>query len=156
MTLVDKFKEVIGEGAPEPLALPDAMVFSQLDANSLMKRLDVIQKAKNNGLNNQPNTKNIEPDSVEEEIHETVLAEIRSNLQNNDSQQQAYSNRLNFLDFTDSSARIRGEAAFKKNQLKTKIDQEQGDLFLIKRDLVAVEHDWENFKKKWSEMMADD
>lgn len=149
MNLIDKIKNSLSEGAPTPLVLPDAMVFSALDISAISKRLKISDKAVENGQNNLPPSNAELIDSVEESIQNTVLNEIRPNLQNYDSQQLAYKNRLASLDPFGLASRYRGEIELQKTQLKIKIDQESGNLFLVKEALVQIEEDWKSFKSEW-------
>jgi len=149
MSLFDKIKNSLSEGAPEPLVLPDSMVFSALDISAISSKLKIQDKAVENGLKNLPEPDAKTFDSVEESIQNVILNEIRPNLQNYDSQQLAYKNRLASLDPFGLAARYRGEIDLQKNQLKIKIDQESGNLFLVKEALVQIENDWKSFKDEW-------
>jgi len=146
MSLFDKIKNSLSEGAPEPLVLPDSMVFSALDISAISSRLKIQDRAVENGLRNLPESDAKTFDSVEESIQNVILNEIRPNLQNYDSQQLAYKNRLSSLDPFGLASRYRGEIDLQKNQLKIKIDQESGNLFLVKEALVQIENDCKSFK----------
>ncbi len=149
MGLINKIKSSLGQGAPEPIALPDAMVFSQINADAISKKTELNSRAEDNGLREMPDSNSDSLDSTEAAIVAAVMSQVRPNLQNYDAHQASYQNTLAGMDPFAMAAQKRGEIDIQKNQLEVKIDQESGNLYLLKKTLVQVEDEWIAFKEKW-------
>lgn len=150
MGLIGKIKDSIAQGTPEPIALPDAMVFSALSSDAISKAVNLTKKAEENGLKNIPPESSHNPDSTEDAIISTVMSEVRPNLQNYDAQVRAYQSRLASMDPFALSSKFRGNIDIQKNELEIKIEQEQGSFYLLKESLIQLEEQWGSFKKKWN------
>ncbi|NOJ28387.1 MAG: hypothetical protein DA330_10295 [Nitrososphaera sp.] len=149
MSLLEKIIASIAVGGPSPIALPDALVFSGLDQDSIARRLKLLERAESDGRGNFPPGESSQLSATEEEIRSTVLDEVRPNLQNYDAQQSAYANRLAMLDPFGLVAKYRGEAQQQKVEVQAKITQETGKFFLIRKSIQDIEEDWSIFKGKW-------
>jgi hypothetical protein len=149
MGLIDKIKSSFGHGSPEPISLPDAMVFSQINEEAIARQTNLILKAEENGLNNLPDVNSDTLNATEESIVSAVMSQVRPNLQNYDAHQASYQNTLSGMDPFAMAAQKRGEIDIQKLQLEVKIDQESGNLFLVKQALVQVESEWSSFKEQW-------
>ncbi len=149
MSLIKKIKTSLGQGTPEPIALPDAMVFSQINADAIARQTNLSGKAEENGLKEMPDSNSVSFDSTEESIVAAVMSQVRPNLQNYDAHQASYQNTLAGMDPFSMAAQKRGEIDILKNQLEMKIDQESGNLYLLKQTLVQVEDEWTAFKEMW-------
>jgi hypothetical protein len=150
MTLLNKIKNSLAQGGSEPITLPDAMVFSALNSDAISTKVDLKKKAEENGLRNVPSESSKNTDSVEDSIITTAMSEVRSHLQNYDSQQAAYQSRLASMDPFALASKFRGNVDIQKNELDMKIEQEQGSFYLLKESLIQLEEQWTSFKMRWN------
>jgi hypothetical protein len=150
MNFLDKIKSTLAQGGPEPIALPDAMVFSALNSDEISRQVDLKKRAEENGTRNIPSDSSQNTDSIEDSIITIAMSEVRSHLQNYDSQQAAYQSRLASMDPFALSSKFRGNVDIQKNELDIKIEQEQGNFYLLKESLIQLEEQWTSFKKKWN------
>jgi len=150
MTLLNKIKNSLAKGGSEPIALPDAMVFSALNSDAISTKVDLKKKAEENGQRNVPSESSKNTDSVEDSIITTAMSEVRSHLQNYDSQQAAYQSRLASMDPFALASKFRGNVDIQKNELDIKIEQVQGSFYLLKESLIQLEEQWTSFKKRWN------
>ncbi len=150
MSLLNKLKNSLAQGSPEPIALPDAMVFSALNPDAIAMQVNLKKKAEENGARDIPLESSQNTDSIEDSIITIAMSEVRSHLQNYDSQQAAYQSRLASMDPFALASKFRGNVDIQKNELDIKIEQEQGSFYLLKESLIQLEEQWATFKKSWN------
>jgi hypothetical protein len=150
MGIWDKVKQSLSAGVPEPLVLPDALVFNAIDGAAVSARVNLETRAASDGKKNHPSSDGESYSQTEAEIISVVTATVRPYLQNYDSQQLAYKNRLASLDPLGLAAKFRGQASLQINQIRTRIDQESGSFYLLSNALTDIENDWLAFKREWN------
>lgn len=150
MSLFEKIRDSLTKGAIQPILLPDAMVFPALDGDVISKKLEIEKHAEEDGRKNWPGEDSTSFSTTEMEIQSAVIDQVRPNLQNYETQQLAYQNRLAALDPFGLSTTFKSEVDLKANQLQVKLQQEKGNLYLVTQQLVSMEDEWGNFKKKWN------
>lgn len=149
MNLWKRIKNFIFSNGKQALVIPDALVFNTINTDEMVRQLELINKAKLNGQNNQPSSTSLQQDSVENAIHEEIMNIVRPVLQNYTSQQSAYRDRQISLHPTAIAGKFRAEASQLILQLQLKISQAKSDLYLVKDALTNVERDWTHFKSEW-------
>jgi hypothetical protein len=143
-------KESLLSGVPQPLVLPDALVFNAIDKDAISVSLKLSEKAGHDGERDSPDTASNTLSNTESSIVAKITQVMRPYLQNYDSQQLAYESRLASLDPLGLTSKFRGEASLQVNELRVKIDQETGSFYLLKDSLTAIEADWREFKNAWN------
>lgn len=149
MSLIDKIRDGLTKGGVQPIVLPDAMVFPALDGTVISKRLDVGSRGEADGKRNFPPQDAEGLSATEVEIESMVIDQVRPNMQNYGAQQLAYQNRIAALDPFGLSTKFQAEVDLTKTKLSMKLEQERGNLYLVKQQLVSMEEEWERFKREW-------
>ena len=149
MSLLSQLKKILSVDTPDPLLLPDALVYSRIDQLAIEKVVNLQSRATEDGKANRPPPDATTLSSTEEEVIHAILELVRPNLQNYDSQLQAYKNRRASLDPLGIAAQYQGKGSLQINEFKAQIAQESGSLFLLRQALKDIEEDWKKFKEKW-------
>ena len=121
--------------------------FIALNKTDAQKNLQIVERAKDNGLSNIPRANSKTKDSIAREI-DSFLSQAVTLAKN-----KLY-NRIRAIDEltgnqsnSDAKTRIDNEGRNARTELRTTVKSFAGQLFVIKRKLISGEREFEEFKK---------
>ena len=122
-------------------------IFPDLDTNKVAADLELVRHGVERGRKNQPPTNSGSFDEIENKIIELVAAEKKNSHAVLVDELENYSQRLNGLDFEGRFALIRQAAPEAVGEIRAEAMQGRDELNRLRRHLIAVEEERDNFQE---------
>jgi hypothetical protein len=145
MQAIAKIKAIL-EQRPNQY-IPSLMEFKELDLNFLSNQLNLGEKAKSRGQNNQPDSESTELDSIETEIITTIEGEKNHNYSTLLDGIQAYGNRITALSLDNITFEIKSAAENAISEFEAEARDGINQLENDTRQVQELHQERNNFRK---------